>query len=68
MEFEPNITAFEIVILNAFDKMVDAVSCIPRVETKLYPDESEQVSKPNLSPVIADSIIQEAKDEVHTMG
>lgn len=62
--FEPNYTGFEIVILNAFDKMVEAVSCIPRVETKLYPKERKSMSNDKLKPVIADNFIEHAKEKV----
>lgn len=29
----------QVVILNAFDKMIDVVSSVPRVESQLYPNE-----------------------------
>ena len=29
----------QVVVLNAFDKMIDVVRSIPRVESKLYPTE-----------------------------
>lgn len=68
IEFEPSPLGFEIVILNVFDKMVEAVSCIPRVETKLYPTESNVACKAKLKPVIADEIIETAKEQVHVFS
>lgn len=64
MEFEPNSQGFEIVVLNAFDKLVEAACSVPRVETKLYPNESAHASKPNLKPVIEARLIDEAKAKV----
>ena len=64
MEFEPNYRGFEIVVLNAFDKLLEAACSVPRVETKLYPNESAHASKPNLKPVIDASLLDEAKAEV----
>ena len=56
----------EIVVLNAFDKILDTVSCIPRVETKLYPSDSKAASKGKLKPVVAEEIVESAKEQVHT--
>ena len=64
VEFEPSVSSFEIVVLNAFDKILEAVSSVPRVETKLYPNESEHASKPNLKPIIAKEFIEGAKTQV----
>lgn len=64
VQFEPTLSGFEIVVLNGFDKILEAVSSVPRVETKLYPDESGHSAKPNLKPVIAESVIEEAKEKV----
>lgn len=64
MEFEPSSSSFEIIALNPFHKILDAISSVPRVETKLFPNESEHASKPNLSPVIADEIVHEAMSQV----
>ena len=64
VEFEPNPSGFEIIINNGFHKMIDAATSIPRVETKLFPNESEHASKPNLSPVVADRIIDAATAQV----
>ena len=66
LEFEPNAQGFEIVVLNAFDKLIEAAGAVPRVETKLYPNETAHASKPNLKPVIEASLIREAKDKVKT--
>ena len=55
------------VVLNVFDKMVEAVCSVPRVETKLYPSDSVYASKPNLHPVIDEKLLQEAKEQVGGM-
>ena len=65
IEFEPNYNGVEIVVLNAFDKILDAVSSIPRVETKLYPSDSKAASKGKLKPVVAEEIVESAKEQVH---
>jgi dynein heavy chain len=39
VEFEPSPHGFEIVIINVFDKMIEASCSLPRVESKLYPSE-----------------------------
>ena len=63
--FEPNHTAFEIVVLNAFDQILEVVTCVPRVENKLYTSERrKKASKAKLKPVIADEIIEAAKAKV----
>jgi len=54
----------EIVVLNAFDKILDTVSSIPRVETKLYPSDSKAAAKGKLKPVIAEEIVESAKEQV----
>lgn len=64
VEFEPNAKGFEIVVLNAFDKLLEAASSVPRVETKLYPNESSNASKPNLKPIIDESVVKDAKAQV----
>ena len=64
VEFEPNPSGFEIVVLNPFQRMIDAVKSVPRVETKLFPDDSEHSYKQNLTPVIADEIVEHAKYQV----
>ena len=64
LEFEPNPQGFEIVVLTAFDKLVEAACSVPRVETKLYPNESAHASKPNLKPVIEASFLDAAKADV----
>lgn len=64
MEFEPNYRGFEIVVLNAFDKLLEAACSVPRVETKLYPNESAHASKPNLKPVVEARLLDEAKAKV----
>ena len=65
LEFEPNAKGFEIVVLNAFDKLVEAACSVPRVESKLYPNETAHASKPNLKPVIEASLVEEAKEKVN---
>lgn len=64
IEFEPSYTGVEVVVLNAFDKILDAVSSIPRVETKLYPSDSKAAAKGKLKPAIADEILEGAKAQV----
>lgn len=64
LEFEPNYQGFEIVVLNAFDKLVEAACSVPRVESKLYPNESAHASKPNLKPVVEARYLEEAKEKV----
>ncbi len=64
IEFEPEARGFNIVVLNALDKAVDAVMIIPPVETKLYPSESAHASKPNLKPIIDPKTVESAKYEV----
>ena len=58
----------QVVVVNVFDKMVEAVCSVPRVETKLYPSESTHASKPNLKPVISEKLLKEAKDKVRRGG
>ena len=64
IEFEPDARSYSIVVLNAFDKLLDSVMIVPHVETKLYPSESAHASKPNLKPVIDSKIVEGAKAEV----
>ena len=64
VEFEPNPSGFEVVVLNPFHRIIDAVKSVPRVETKLIPDESEHANKPNLNPIIAEEIVEDAKSQV----
>ncbi len=64
IDFEPSYTGVEVVVLNAFDKILDAVSSIPRVETKLYPSDSKAAAKSKLKPVIAEEILEGAKAQV----
>ncbi len=64
IEFEPEARGFEIVALNALDKIVDAVMIVPPVETKLYPSESAHATKPNLKPIIDPKVVESAKEEV----
>ena len=45
------------------DKMLDAVSSVPRVETKLYSTEGTH-PKPNLKPVIDPLVLENAKEKV----
>lgn len=51
---------------NVFDKMLVVVSSVPRVETKLYPpnEDSSAPSKPNLTPIVAAQLLQDAKAKV----
>jgi dynein heavy chain len=65
VEFEPSPHGFEIVIINVFDKMIEASCSLPRVESKLYPSESAYSAQPNLHPYIDENMIQETKDEVY---
>lgn len=65
VEFEPNSQGFEIVVLNVFDKLLEAACSVPRVETKLYPNESAHASKPNLKPIIEPSFLDDAKAKVN---
>ena len=45
--------------------MLTVVSSVPRVETKLYPNEGGSApSKPNLSPAISSELLQSAKAKV----
>lgn len=64
VEFEPSPSGFDVVVLNPFHRIVDAAGSIPRVETKLFPNESEHASKPNLSPVVATEIVESAMLQV----
>lgn len=38
IQFEPSFAKFQEVILRVYDKMIEAVSNLPRLETKLYID------------------------------
>ena len=51
---------------NVFDRMLDAVSSIHRVETRLYPSESMHTAKPNLTPVIDEDFLEDVKLKVRT--
>lgn len=64
VEFEPSPSGFDVVVLNPFHRIVDAACSIPRVETKLFPNESEHASKPNLSPVVAQETVENAMLQV----
>ena len=64
VEFEPKPEGFEVVVLSAFNRMIEAASSIPRVETKLFPNESQHAHKPNLTPVVAVEIVESAKAQV----
>lgn len=56
----------QVLVTNVFDKMVSVVSSVPRVETKLYPpnEDSSAPSKPNLTPIVAAELLQDAKAKV----
>nr|XP_033800562.1 dynein heavy chain 7, axonemal [Geotrypetes seraphini] len=60
--FEPEVSDFEIVLLNVYDVMLKAVNLIPRVETKLFTEWPG--SKVNLKPIILDEIVEEHKRKV----
>lgn len=52
-------------MLGVFDKMLEAVSCVPRVETKLYSTEGTHPPKPNLKPMIEPMVLEKAKEKVN---
>ena len=56
----------QVLVTNVFDKMLVVVSSVPRVETKLYPpnEDSSAPSKPNLTPIVATQLLQDAKAKV----
>ncbi|XP_019854285.1 PREDICTED: dynein heavy chain 7, axonemal-like [Amphimedon queenslandica] len=64
LEFEPSVGGFEVVVLNAFDKIVEIGSSLPRVESKLYPSESAYAARPNLHPYVDPNALKEAKKKV----
>ena len=64
VEFEPNFSGFEIVVLSPFNRIIEAVRSVPRVETKLFPNEGDHSSKPHLTPVIADEVVESATAKV----
>ena len=64
VDFEPSARGFEVVVLSVFDKMLEAVGTVPRVETKLYPSEAGHTARPNLRPVIAAKLVERAKAQV----
>lgn len=65
VEFDPSPSSFDVVALNPFHRIVDAARSIPRVETKLFPSDSEHATKPNLSPVVAEEIVEDAMCQVY---
>ncbi|CAI8004188.1 Dynein heavy chain 7, axonemal [Geodia barretti] len=64
LKFEPDPSGFEVLVTNTFDKMLTVVNCVPRVETKLYPNEGSTPAKPNLSPTISPQLLTDAKAKV----
>jgi hypothetical protein len=64
VEFEPSPSGFDVVVLNPFHRIVEAACSIPRVETKLFPHESEYATKPNLNPVVAKETVDNAMAKV----
>ena len=63
--FAPPYPPMQTVVLNVFDRMVETVCSVPRVETKLYPSESAHASKPNLRPIISETLLHSVKEKVH---
>lgn len=53
IQFEPSFAKFQEVILRVYDKMIEAVSNLPRLETKLYIDleDSPKELKVDYTPV-----------------
>ncbi|NWR70665.1 DYH7 protein, partial [Centropus unirufus] len=65
IKFEPDFSDYEDTLLNVYDIMIQAVSDIPRVETKLFPEWPKSVSSPTvLKPVILDEILDEHKKRI----
>jgi dynein heavy chain len=65
VKFEPDPSGFEILVTNAFDKMLAVVRSVPRVETKLYPpSEGSAPAKPNLTPVVDTQLLHDTKAKV----
>lgn len=45
IQFEPSFSKFQEVILRVYDQMIQAVSSIPRLETKLYIDLEDTIQE-----------------------
>ncbi|KAM6934818.1 dynein axonemal heavy chain 7 [Xenentodon cancila] len=64
IRFEPDLKTYEEAFLDVFEVMVESVSMIPRVETKLYPEWPGSQIETHLKPIILPDILQAQKEEV----
>ncbi|XP_054113715.1 dynein axonemal heavy chain 7 isoform X7 [Callithrix jacchus] len=64
IKFEPEFSDYVDIFVNVYDVMIKAISCVPRVETKLY-SKWESKSKPTiLKPIILNEIIDAHKEKI----
>ncbi|XP_028940048.1 dynein heavy chain 7, axonemal, partial [Antrostomus carolinensis] len=64
IKFEPDFNDFRDVLLNVYTVMIEAVSDIPRVETKLFSKWESESSSAVLKPVILDEILDGHKRRI----
>ncbi|KAM9347669.1 dynein axonemal heavy chain 7 [Symphorus nematophorus] len=64
IKFEPSLKSYEEALLNVYEFMLSAISMVPRVETKLYPEWSGSQSGSTLKPIILPEILQVQQEEV----
>eukprot|EP00118_Oscarella_pearsei_P018868 m.196512 g.196512 ORF g.196512 m.196512 type:complete len:4008 (+) comp39530_c1_seq1:67-12090(+) len=65
VKFEPSLSDLLTVVVTDFDMLVKAVTAIPRMETKIFPEGvKSKPSKPNLNPVVSEEILESAKAKV----
>ena len=66
MKFEPDTAGFEMVILNVIDLMLESITTIPRVESKLFASEetSTRKHKSTLKAVIDPNFVKDVKDNL----
>ncbi|XP_026707995.1 dynein heavy chain 7, axonemal [Athene cunicularia] len=65
IKFEPDFNDYENILLNVYTLMIQAVSDIPRVETKLFSKwPKDESSSTVLKPVILDEVLDEHKKRI----
>ncbi|XP_047226085.1 dynein axonemal heavy chain 7 isoform X2 [Girardinichthys multiradiatus] len=64
IKFEPDLRAYEKVLVSVFELMLSSTRSIPRIETTLFPDWEESHLGKTLKPIILPEIIQPQQEEV----
>ncbi|NXI39314.1 DYH7 protein, partial [Galbula dea] len=65
IKFEPDFSSYEDILLNIYTAMVEAVSDIPRIETKVFAAWPKgELSSAVLKPIILDEVLDEHKKRI----